>query len=304
MSNFFWANVGSFYQEVLNGHFLWAPAYLINKNGVKSRQAGWETVKKVKAGDIIFCRRGLEIAYIAEATTDAYAALTPKERKNHQETDGYKIEVQLTVLNSPLLIDDFKSTVINDYNEYCTPLLFDKNHDLCEQYMVSIPTEMGEFLLDYFASQGLSVSWKKEDYDSNNKKLLEGSTKDAIVKARIGQGIFRSNLLSKDLKCRVTGTSDERLLIASHIKPWAASSNTERLDTNNGLLLAPHIDTLFDKGLISFTDEGDMLVKDQSVKDALTCWSIDHKANFGEFSKEQSKYLQYHREQVYGEEPL
>ena len=305
MSNFFWANIRSSYQEVLNGHFLWAPAYSIDKNGVKSRNAGWEPVKKIKAGDIIFCRRGLEIIYIAEAISDAYEALTPKERKNHQEVDGYRIEIQLAILNPPLPIDDFKSTVINDYNKHCVPLLFNKDHKLCQQYMISIPTKMGKLILDYFDSQELNELWQDEDYSSSNKeKLLKGGTKNTIIKARIGQGKFRSKLLLIDPKCRVTEISDERLLIASHIKPWAESSNTERIDTNNGLLLAPHVDALFDKGLISFTDEGNMLVKDQSVKDVLTWWSIDHKANFGEFSKGQRKYLQYHREQVYGEESL
>ncbi len=79
---------------------------------------------------------------------------------------------------------------------------------------------------------------------------------EALIKARKGQGKFRHNVEQFESKCRITGLADKRLLIASHIKPWrVCEAAAERLDGANGLLLAPHIDRLFDLGLLTFTKE-------------------------------------------------
>src|SRR5471032_2878361 len=60
--------------------------------------------------------------------------------------------------------------------------------------------------------------------------------------------------------CRITGVTREEHLRASHCKPWRDSSNEERLDGENGLLLTPNADHLFDRGFIGFEDNGDVLV--------------------------------------------
>lgn len=73
--------------------------------------------------------------------------------------------------------------------------------------------------------------------------------------ARIGQGQYREKLLEECPFCPITMINDERLLIASHIKPWAVSSDTERLDPKNGFMLSPLYDKLFDRGFITFTDD-------------------------------------------------
>ena len=69
---------------------------------------------------------------------------------------------------------------------------------------------------------------------------------------RGGGRVFKSNVRLNENKCRVTGITDQRLLIASHIKPWAVSSDKEKLDGCNGLLLSPR---LFERGLISFGND-------------------------------------------------
>lgn len=81
---------------------------------------------------------------------------------------------------------------------------------------------------------------------------------ERLVKQRIGQDIFRRALLHYwEGKCAVTGIAQPELLRASHIVPWAlCGSDDERLDAENGFLLAAHWDAAFDKGLVSFTDEG------------------------------------------------
>src|SRR5207248_1999952 len=94
---------------------------------------------------------------------------------------------------------------------------------------------------------------------SNNK--VEQTTKQALVDARIGQGAFRSAILGRwNHRCAVTGSTTLEVIRASHIKPWRASTNEERLDPSNGLPLAASLDALFDAGLISFEDSGRLLI--------------------------------------------
>jgi predicted restriction endonuclease len=77
------------------------------------------------------------------------------------------------------------------------------------------------------------------------------------VRRRIGQDLFREALFEYwGGACAVTGLSVPELLRASHAKPWAESTDAERLDVYNGLLLAVHLDALFDRGLITFGDDG------------------------------------------------
>ena len=87
-------------------------------------------------------------------------------------------------------------------------------------------------------------------------------------------------------------------MIASHIKPWAESNDFEKLDGNNGLLLSPHIDKLFDNGYISFEDGGDVIVSPQLNTDTLKLWGVDVSINVGRFNHEQQQYLQYHRDHI------
>jgi hypothetical protein len=92
---------------------------------------------------------------------------------------------------------------------------------------------------------------------------LEGQDVDAVVKRRVGQGVFRNMLLGQfDGVCCVTGLTNVRLLIASHIVPWSKSAPAQKLDPENGLLLSVSMDALFDKGLISFSDSGRILIGD------------------------------------------
>lgn len=132
-------------------------------------------------------------------------------------------------------------------------------------------------------------------------KHLTVTEKQMLIKSRIGQGIFRDSLLKKyEGKCVVTGIDKTRLLIASHIKPWAICDNEERIDTENGLLLCPNMDRLFDYGLITFTDEGKMnissFVGEQNIERLHI--SKDMVVNL-KASKRLLKYLEYHRDTLF-----
>jgi len=115
------------------------------------------------------------------------------------------------------------------------------------------------------------------------------------VKSRRGQGVFRKNVRLLEKRCRVTGISEMRHLIASHIKPWKDSTDMEKLSGYNGLLLAPHVDHLFDKGWISFADDGELLVSPRLDAAVLSKWGVLLPLNVGAFSKDQAVFLAWHR---------
>lgn len=94
------------------------------------------------------------------------------------------------------------------------------------------------------------------------EKDITETEKEQVIKSRIGQSAFKKSLLAIEKKCRLCGVTDERFLVASHIKPWSQSNNQERIDVNNGLLLCPNHDSLFDKVYISFDEEGTILISD------------------------------------------
>lgn len=96
-----------------------------------------------------------------------------------------------------------------------------------------------------------------------SRRDIKETEKKRLVDARVGQGWFRDALLKIWGRCHLTGCSDPRLLRASHIKPWKPSTHAERLDPYNGLLLSPNLDLAFDRGLISFGSDGQVILSPQ-----------------------------------------
>jgi hypothetical protein len=156
-------------------------------------------------------------------------------------------------------------------------------------------------------SEVLENHLEKESENHEDQIILEitsdlqipETTRLDLVESRVGQGQFRKMVLRKEPICRVTGTSIPDFLIASHIKPWRNCSNEERLDANNGLMLAPHIDRLFDKGWISFSDHGDLLISRSLSEEILRLWSLTAEQNVGEFNSSQANFLAYHRSNIF-----
>ena len=143
-----------------------------------------------------------------------------------------------------------------------------------------------------------NVAASRLDYDA----ALTASVRDRQVKARRGQSLFRFRVFQIENACRLTGIANPDLLIASHIKPWRLCATThERLDGANGLLLTPHVDRLFDRGLISFSDDGEVLRSAGLARDDLARLGLDLacRRNVGAFSPKQRAYLDYHRGSVF-----
>lgn len=122
---------------------------------------------------------------------------------------------------------------------------------------------------------------------------------ERLVRLRVGQGLFRDALLDFwQGQCCVTGLAIPELLRASHIKPWSrCDSDDERLDVFNGLLMAPHVDALFDGGWISFDDNGALLVSSALTDDAAARVGLSLSWQVSGLSTAHKVYLAHHRKQ-------
>ncbi len=129
---------------------------------------------------------------------------------------------------------------------------------------------------------------------------LSVTQKDAIVKARVGQGLFRKKVLEKYKNCIVSHIADPRLLIASHIKPWSVSDNEERLSAENGLLLNSIYDKMFDLGLISFKNDGKIIVSKTILQSDKNILNVDENTSFDlHCTPVLLRNLEYHRDVVF-----
>lgn len=128
------------------------------------------------------------------------------------------------------------------------------------------------------------------------------TVREALVKQRRGQDKYREALEKLwSGRCPITGINHPAFLVASHAKPWAESNPTERLDPYNGILLAVHIDRLFDGGWISFTDAGQILLSPQLPSYVATSLLGQdcQERNIPQFAPKHSPYLAWHRDKVY-----
>ena len=138
----------------------------------------------------------------------------------------------------------------------------------CDVYFIAkneVGNKMYSNALKWFRSYVESnifdiVAAKIEEKKIRENVNISTTERESIVKARIGQGKFREQLLAKYGSCIISGIDISKALVASHIKPWAVSTNEERISVNNGLLLSATYDRLFDSGLITFANEGKLII--------------------------------------------
>ena len=183
---------------------------------------------------------------------------------------------------------DIVKRIKNDYlniNEY-----YEKNHRGQNMYNSALNRYI-EFLEDN--NQNILL----EDIQQIiGNTIVINTEKENLVKCRIGQGDFRDKLIKYWNGCSVTRYQNTEILIASHIKPWRESTSEERLDSFNGLLLTPNLDKLFDKGFISFDDEGKILISKSLINFELL--GIDKNMKIAIENKHR-KYLNFHRNRIF-----
>lgn len=119
--------------------------------------------------------------------------------------------------------------------------------------------------------------------------------------ARVGQGKYREGLLEQCPFCPFTRIADDRLLIASHIKPWAASNDIEKVDPYNGYILSPMFDKLFDQGYITFTKDKHVILSNALSSYTWKLISIknDEYLEFLPMDEKRVEYLKFHHEAVF-----
>lgn len=139
-----------------------------------------------------------------------------------------------------------------------------------------------------------------EEFASIESDLAEiqGEERIVLTKQRINQTVFRKRLLKRyDKRCCLCGVSGEDMLIASHIKPWSVADVDERVDVNNGLLLCPNHDWLFDKGYISFDTSGKIVVSDKLSDVNQMFMNVDRNKILN-MSEQTRKYMKYHSDNI------
>jgi putative restriction endonuclease len=151
----------------------------------------------------------------------------------------------------------------------------------------------------YFGGDEHPSVMKKEQARLKEDNKIDERQKDQIVRARIGQGKYREKLIEEFPCCMMTGVSDERLLIASHIKPWAESDNVEKIDPKNGFMLTPTYDRLFDRGFISFTDDGLLLISPWISPMNQKRLSLSPRKKYSFQIDGRKNYLRHHREKIF-----
>ncbi len=127
---------------------------------------------------------------------------------------------------------------------------------------------------------------------------LIGKDVESYVKVRVNQTVFRDRLLNKYHKCCLCGITNPDLLVASHIKPWCKSNPSEKVDVNNGILLCPNHDRLFDGGYISFDSDGTIIVSPKLSELEKHLMGINKEMKI-HVSDKNERYLKYHRSNIF-----
>jgi putative restriction endonuclease len=283
---------------------MWSPKTKANGD----RNPYYHFMTQVRPGDLVFSFAGGRIIAIGLAVSAFYEAPKPTDfgaAGQSWSEDGWAVDVDFQRVPKPLKPLEHMHVLYPLLPPKYSPLR--ANGQGKELYLTSIPLELGTLLLELIGSPELAMqvtdlsdlSYSEEEQLIVQDAVLEETMKASLVLARRGQGKFRKRVAFFEGSCRVTGVSSENLLIASHIKPWASSSNEERLNGHNGLFLSPHIDKLFDTGLMSFENNGAMLFSEALDLNVLERWNIDPTKKVKKFGQDQSYFLAQHRENVF-----
>lgn len=303
---YWWVNHKQTRDYEVQGEYLWSPKF--NQNGARNRS--YDNMAIAEPGDVVFSYADGRIAWVGIVLADASTSPKPIEFGKtgvYWSDEGWHLPVAFQPAPRAVRPRDFINEIAPLLPERYSPIQSNGNGNQ-GIYLAAISEELGELLLklthtvlklaDSDADTASTVLQKLTDIDEIKTADIPETQRIQLVKARVGQGLFRSLVLLKHPLCRITGVSDKRLLRASHIKPWKDSDNFERLDGNNGIMLSPHVDALFDQGLMSFEDSGRALFRNDLKKEILQKWSIPSTSAASPFHPAQRAYLRVHREKL------
>lgn len=318
---YWWVNQNQTFRHEIEGGYLWSPKR--NKNG--HRNPFYEFMREVSPGDIVLSFCDTRIA--ALGIVSGYCRESPKPEEfgtagTNWSQIGWRVGVRWRQLSNPIRPKDHIARLRSALPQQYAPLTRDGN-GLQGIYLTEIGSvlaselfsligaevnrvadagrEVGRIERDSPAPEPDIEEWERRiEVAIDTSATIPETERTALVQSRRGQGIFRDNVRSIEHACRITRVERMEHLIASHIQPWRDSSNEQRLDGENGLLLTPTVDHLFDKGFISFENTGQLIVSPVADPVSLERMGIDRDArvDVGAFSQGQRRYLEFHRENV------
>jgi putative restriction endonuclease len=329
MPRFWWVNHRQTHRQEIDGNFLWSPKR--KSNGAYNYF--YETMRQASPGDLVLSYANGQVAYVGRVAEFAVTAAKPSEfgaAGANWSNEGWYLPVFWTALVPAVRPKDLWSLIQPLLPRKYSPLNPASGDGLQAVYLAEIPEALFEVvtapvaldrdLLALGGANSLAFPTIVEQLDeaAERRVLLDRSLADTvrseIILARRGQGEFRRKVQAVERACRVTGIDNPALLIASHIKPWRVCPTAEeRLDGMNGLMLTPDVDLLFDRGFLSFKDDGEVLVSERMETRDLRRLGLGHlrlldELGFGEAQREwgtagfaggQQRYLDYHRSQVF-----
>lgn len=265
-----WVNTGARFKAQIESSSLWCPNLTPGKDGsFSAAQWHWSIIQDVRPGEFILVARdgfieGIAVAQQAAIPNSVKPDTFPTKDNWHNE--GWLLPIkyvgfQKRMSRSSLIEGLFR------YKTHRSPFHINKDGALegNQVYFAELP---GADAAEFFDRVSLALELQRPGalenlqdmraQDTREGVLIPSATeREAITKARIGQGQFRRNLLEKwDGRCAATGLEEAKLLKASHIVPWASATDEERINPFNGLLLSAAYDAAFDAHLIALTSEG------------------------------------------------
>lgn len=317
---YWWVNQNQTYRHEVSGGYLWSPKRKANQ----TQNPFYDFMREVMPGDIIFSFSRTYICAIGIATSHAYEAPKPLEFGQvgaYWDNIGWRADVKFHELRLPAKPADHMTVLAPLLPTKYAPLR-PNGAGLQSVYLTRLPEAFAIALVDILGAEAHSLvmryylaedqpaylapgaglaQWEEHELNQVQTDMALAETeRQAIILARRGQGVFKKRVMVLERACRITGVNREEHLRASHCKPWRDASNEERLDGENGLLLTPSMDHLFDRGFMGFDDNGQTIVSPVAHADSLNRMGLDpqHPPNVGSFSSGQRKYLEFHRENV------
>lgn len=180
--------------------------------------------------------------------------------------------------------------VLNDFDYFIGP-----DREGKERIAIKFFFRRAGVRLEYETGDSAAVSLAAEP-EIAKLNIPNETERKGLVTSRVGQGAYRKSILYRwQFKCAVTNYSKKEILIASHIVPWKESTNEERLDVDNGILLSPVYDALFDQRLISFENSGKIILSSSLEKTNYKDLGVTGNETIKNFSRNNFDYLERHR---------
>ena len=317
---YWWVNQNQTYRQEIAGGYLWSPKR--NANG--ARNPFYEFMREVTPGDLIFSFVDTRIVALGIVSSYCYESPNPAEFGGvglNWEAIGWRVRVNFVSLQEKIRPKDHIELLKGLLPPRYSPLQ-ESGNGIQSIYLTELPPALATVLIGLIGKEASMLSdrsaesqrqkpmqvenadleiWEhhiEANIESDNR--IPDTEREALIVARRGQGLFKQRVMEIETRCRITGVTNPIHLLASHCKPWRDSDNQERLNGENGLLLTPTIDHLFDRGFISFEDSGVLIVSPVAHVPSLNRMGVETNriVNVGTFTEGQKQFLDYHRESV------